>query len=308
MIINMNQLRVFYTVAKLGSMTLAARELMVTPQAVSKQLKIIEAFLDFKLFHVEGRSIKLTLIGSEIYQLSREVFEKVAKIERYIDELSSLKTGILRIGYSQTTAKYIMPQVIDTFNKDYPDIKIFLHQGFPAEMIKDMLDGKIELAVIGHITTNQGEKITFKTFKNRALTLIASPTYPIADGIHVDDLVKIPLFLPPEGSATRAAVLQYFQNYNLSPNITFESPNLDIVKELVRQGKGISFAPDVTVREELRKKTLKAIGIAEGHPEVRRVIIHPKGKSLSPAASAFLRVLDKLDEFDPPDGITEKEP
>ena len=300
MIINMNQLRVFFTVAKLGSMTLAARELMVTPQAISKQLKVLEEFLEIKLLYSEGRSIKLTRIGSEMYQMSKEVFDRVGHIEKYIKDLSSLKAGVLRVGYSQTTAKFIMPQVIDLFEKDHPKIKIILQQGFPGEMIKDVLDRKIDIAVIGRIPDNQEGKINYKAFKSRFLTLIASPTYPISDEIPVGFLTKTPLLMPPEGSSTRAAVLAFFTKYELTPNIVFESPNIEIDKKLVRKGKGLCFVPDVTVREELKNKTLKAIRIIEGHPEVRRVIIYPKGKSLSPAALAFLRVLDKLDEIDPP--------
>jgi DNA-binding transcriptional LysR family regulator len=300
MILNMNQLRVFYTVATMGSMTLAAEALMVTPQAVSKQLKVLEDFLEVKLLYSEGRTIKLTSIGSEMYEMSKEVFDRVGEIEKYIEDLSSLKAGVLRVGYSPTTAKYIMPQVIGLFKKDYPEIKIIQQQGFPKEMIKDVLDRKIEIAVIGRVPDIQREKLNFKAFKHRPLTLIASPKYPIADEIPVNTLATTPIFMPPEGSSTRAAVSEYFNKYKLAPNVVFESPNVDIEKELVRQGKGLCFVPDVTVREELKNETFKSIRIMEGHPEVRRVIIYPKGKSLSPAAQAFLRVLDKLDEIDPP--------
>ena len=305
MILNTNQLRVFFTVAKLGSMTLAAQELMVTPQAVSKQLKALQELLEVQLLYSEGSSIKLTGIGSEIYQLSKEIFDKVWHLEKYIEDLSSLRAGVLRIGYSQTTAKYLMPQVISLFEKEYPQIKIIFQQGFSLAIIKDVLDRKTEIAFIRGIRgipNNLQKKLEIKEFKNRALRLIASPTYPIADEINVGLLAKIPLLIPPEGSPTRSSVLKYFSKHELTPNIVLESHNVDIEKELVRQGKGLCFVPGVTVHEELKNKTLKAIRIVEGHPEVSMGIVYAKGKSLSPAALAFIRVFEQLHKLDfPPD-------
>lgn len=300
MIINTNQLRVFFTVAKLGSMTLAARELMVTPQAVSKQLKVLQEFLEVKLLYSEGNSIKLTLIGSELYQMTKEVFDKVWHIEKYFEDLSSLKTGVLRIGYSQTTAKYFMPQVISLFEKDYPQIKIVFQQGFSQAVIKDVLDRKTEIAIVRGIPDNLRDKLEIKRLKDRALKLIASPTYPVADEISVELLAKIPLLIPPEGSSTRSSVIKYLSSHEIKPNIVFESHNVDIEKEMVRQGKGLSFVPGVTVHAELKNKTLKAVRIVEGLPEVSLGIVYLKGKSLSPAALAFLQVLDEqLDKIHP---------
>lgn len=301
MIINTNQLRVFFTVAKLGSMSLAAEELMVTRQAVSKQLKVLEEFLEVKLLYPEGNSIKLTLIGTELFQMTKEIFDKVWHVEKYFEDLSNLKAGVLRIGYSQTTARYFMPQVISLFEKDYPQIKIVFQQGFSQVVMQDVIDRKTEIAIIRGIPDNLKDKLEIERFKNRALTLIASPTYPIADEIPVALLAKTPLLIPPEGSATRSSVLKYLAKHEITPNIVFESHNVDIEKEMVRQGKGLCFVPGVTVHKELKNKMLKAIKIVEGLPEVSLGIVYAKGKKLSPAALAFLRVLEQLDKIPPPD-------
>lgn len=60
MFLNTNQLRIFYIVAKLKSLTLAAEELMVTRPAISKQIKQLEGALELKLVYRAGNSIELT--------------------------------------------------------------------------------------------------------------------------------------------------------------------------------------------------------------------------------------------------------
>ena len=60
MILNMNQLRAFHTAARLKSITRAAEALMVTPPAVTMQVKQLEETLDLRLLFREGNAIRLT--------------------------------------------------------------------------------------------------------------------------------------------------------------------------------------------------------------------------------------------------------
>jgi DNA-binding transcriptional LysR family regulator len=295
MFLNINQLRSFYNAAKFKSITSAAQRLMVTPSAVCIQIKNLEETLELKLTYREGNSIRLTQIGSEIFKRSEKIFGQIMDMEDFVEELSRARTGLLRLGCAQTPAKYIMPRLLPIFKKEYPGIKIVLDQGTTAEMIEGVLNKKIEIAMVGQYMPGNN-KLKFKTRGNHEVMLVAAPSsrHPITDEISVTQIPNLPLILPREGSATRQVVLKYFQSFNVTPNIILEAVSLDIIKELVKQGDGVSFIIDYAVREELQAKTLKSIRILEGQPTMELRIIYVERKFLSPAAWAFLRLLDKL--------------
>lgn len=72
---NLHGLRLFYTVAKLGSVTLAVEKLMISQPAITVQLKKFEKENDIKLFVPRGRGICLTDIGEELFKEACAIFK-----------------------------------------------------------------------------------------------------------------------------------------------------------------------------------------------------------------------------------------
>ncbi len=71
---------------------------------------------------------------------------------------------------------------------------------------------------------------------------------------------------------------------------------MELIKEQVRQETGISFMGKMAVKEDLKNDTFRAIRILEGSPTIQFGIGYLQRKYLSPAAWAFLRMVDKMDE------------
>ena len=143
MILNMNQLRAFHTAAKRNSITRAAQELMVTPPAISMQIKQLEETLEIRLMFRHGNSIRLTEVGESVFQKATTIFDQIHEMENYLDDISTSKSGELKIGCPQTPAKYILPRLITRFNETYPGIRIILNQGLTSGGV--------------HLTTRRGQ-------------------------------------------------------------------------------------------------------------------------------------------------------
>ena len=67
--INLEYYKVFYTVAKLGSISAAANSLFISQPAVSQAIKHLETALDANLFHRTSKGVKLTAEGEALYNL-----------------------------------------------------------------------------------------------------------------------------------------------------------------------------------------------------------------------------------------------
>jgi len=299
MILNINQLRAFHAAAKLKSITLAAQELMVTPPAISMQVKSLEETLEIRLMFRNGNSIQLTEVGHTIFKRCERIFKQIKGMEDFLEDISTAKSGVLKIGCPQTPAKYVIPRVIAEFNKTYPGIRIVLDQGTSSEMVKNILNHKNELAVVR--CKQDDKKLKVKALWSEEIVLIAAPKSRniLTDEISVTQLSTIPLILPKEGSATRDVVFEYLRRFKVTPNVTLESASADLIKELVSQDDGVSFLARIAVQEDLKKKTLNSVRILEGSPTMEYGIGYLKRASLSPGAWAFLRLLDKLDDIVP---------
>ena len=292
MIVNMNQLRSFYTAAKMNSISKAAQALMVTPPAITMQVKQLEETVGVRLLVRDGNSIRLTDTGVIVFKGAERIFQEVHQMEGLLEDVSTGKSGELRVGCPEGPLKRIMP-LIGIFKKTYPGIRIILDQGSNAEMVKSIEDHRNELAVIRHRPSNSRLKI--KVIWKDEVVLVASPKSVHLPGseISVMQLSEIPLVLRREGSAVREIVLEYLRKFRVAPFIAVESASVSLLKEFVRQDAGVGFVEQDVIDEELKSGTLKRVQIAEGSPAIEFGIGYRNRKDLSPSAWAFLRLFDK---------------
>jgi DNA-binding transcriptional LysR family regulator len=297
MIININQLRAFHAAAKAKSITLAAQELMVTPPAVSMQVKKLEETLDIRLMFRDGNSIQLTEMGSALLKKCDKIFRQVKNMENYLDDISTAKSGVLKIGCPQGPTKYIMPPVIAEFKKTYPGIRILLDQGSSSEMVKSILERKNELAIVRCRADEKRLKV--KAVRSEDILLVAAPkSKKILTGeISVTQLSSIPMILQKEGSAARDVILEYLKKFHVKPMIILESAGVELIKKLVSQDDGVGLLAKTVVQEDVKNKTLKAVRILEGSPTMEYGIGYLRRASLSTGAWAFLRAVEKLDDI-----------
>ena len=147
MIVNMNQLRSFYTAAKLNSIAKAAQALMVTPPAITQHIKRFEESIGIRLLVREAHSIRLTSTGEGVMQRAEKIFQEIHEMEGYLEDISAGKSGDLRVGCPEAPLQHLAP-LIEAFRKSHPGVKIILDQGTNAEMVKSIVDHRNELAGI----------------------------------------------------------------------------------------------------------------------------------------------------------------
>ena len=298
MILNMNQLRAFYTAAKLGSITKAAQELMVTPPAITMQVKQLERTVGMRLLFREGHAVRATEVGEAVFKKAENIFGEIREMENLFEDVSTGKSGQLRIGCTQTSAKYLMPRLITAFKDAYPGLRVVLDQGSNAEMVKSILDHKNELALVRNVSDDRRLKMKVIGRVEVVLTAARESAYFPSETISISELSKAPLIVSEEGSATRDVIFEYLRRFKVTPSVAIESANRDFIKELVRQDKGVSFFERYEM-DESSEKVLREIRILEGAPIMEFGIGYLDRRHLSPAAWAFLRLVDKSEDLLP---------
>jgi DNA-binding transcriptional LysR family regulator len=294
--LNFNQLRIFYHVAKNLSYTLAAKDLFITQPAVTAQIKCFEDYCNLKLLKRRGREIYLTDEGKILYKYAQKIFEYEIEVDSVIEDLRKLKKGILRLGTTKTYARYFMPSLVSNFHENYPCIQIQLNEGSSQEMIESLLHHKNEIAIIAKATDHPD--ICFIPFSQEEVVLLLSPNHRFSrrKSIPFRELSNEPLIMKETGSGTRKLINELFEKYQCTPNIVMEIGNTEFIKQLVHRGEGISFLVKEAVLPELHENKITTIPIEEEKIFLDVSIAYIKNQPLSPSSQAFLKIIEKLAE------------
>lgn len=292
--LNLNQLRSFYTAAKTKSITKAAAELSVTPGAVTLQTKQLEENTGVRLLIRTGNSMGLTDAGSEVYKKAKTIFEQIENLEKYIEDISDRKSGILTIGCSETAAISVVPSLIKEFKKNYPGIKTVVDRGSTKDMIQSLLDRKTELVVVRYGLHEKSIKMHYMGKKEIIMVAAGESVLVTKDMILPEELNNIPIILPIKGSATREVVREHLKAFRLSPKVVMESSSISFIKEFISDDEGISFFCRDVVLNELAKGILKEVRISGCTPFIEYGIAYLNRNELSQAALAFLKTIKKV--------------
>ena len=103
---NFNHLYYFYVTAKSGSNTAAANHLKIAQPSLSSQLRVLEEFLDMKLFRKVGRRNELTEAGSIIYGFCRRMFDVSEEMSEFVLERVAFAARRINIGVSDQVERF----------------------------------------------------------------------------------------------------------------------------------------------------------------------------------------------------------
>lgn len=141
---NLGDLEVFASVAASGSMSLAAKELGLSPAVISKRVKRLEEKLGARLFQRTTRQISLTEAGSGFYQRVLAVLEDLEEAEDFVSGRSNNLTGALKVSASTSFGRMHIAPHLRGFMEQYPDLAINL---VLSDEFTDIVAGGFDLAI-----------------------------------------------------------------------------------------------------------------------------------------------------------------
>ena len=144
----LNALRAFEAAARSLSFQAAARQLFVTPAAVSHQVKRLEAYLGITLFHRGHRSVELTTEGAELAASLSELFKL---LDLALDRATARTAMELRVSTMESfAAKWLAPR-LHRFHRGNPEIRVRVETGNePVDFVRGSVDVAIRYGPGGY--------------------------------------------------------------------------------------------------------------------------------------------------------------
>lgn len=289
---NLNQLRIFHSAARLLNFTRAAEEMHLTQPGISKHMQELEEYYGTRLFDRLGRKIVLTQAGETLLEATSSIFNTLESVKSRIDKLNGRLSGKLTIGAERTIATYLLPDKLVQFRQQYPFIEIRVETGFSLQITEKVLDNTLELALVGQFSTDP--RLTLKTFITGELVLIVSPQHPWAKRkapACLHELSNQTVLLGDRGASTSRLVEDLMAQNGIKFNNTVEMGTTEGVKRAVAANIGVSLLSSHVLEHELKDGELVAVPISGGAPRRELYLIHHKDRCLSLAAQAFEELL-----------------
>lgn len=250
---------VFMSVAENLSLSKAAHDLNISQPAVTRHIKLLEEHYKTNLIERKGNRIYLTRAGEKIYNALKVIAQQYRNLDFEIGQLHNSISGEFKIGASSTISQYVIPKVIASFHKRYPEIIIYLMNGNSFEMEKLLLDNQVDIALVENSSSQPG--IRYKDFLDDELIVVTgkNSVYARRDTITKDDLLRIPIVLREQGSGTLEVIKQTLAQQNVSfenLNTLIHLGSTESIKNFLQDFDGLAIVSEKAVQNELYMKTL----------------------------------------------------
>lgn len=250
----LQQLRYIWEVAHHDlNVSATAQSLYTSQPGISKQIRLLEDELGVEIFSRSGKHLtRITPAGEAILQTTGEILRKVESIKQVAQEFSNDKKGSLSLATTHTQARYVLPDVIQRFIENYPDVSLHMQQGTPMQISEMAADGTVDFAIATEAMELFSDLIMMPCYKwNRAIVVPKDHPLCQVSELTLEEIAKHPIVTYVFGFTGRSKLDEAFMERGLVPRIVFTAADADVIKTYVRMGLGIGIIAKMAHNEEL---------------------------------------------------------
>jgi len=287
-------LKVFCDLVDLQSFSLAAERNFITQSAVSQQIRALEERFKRRLLErVRGRrEIKLTPAGEVFYRESRIVLGAYDQLNESLRGLVGKIGGTVKVATVYSVGLHEMPAKVGEFMSKYPSAKIDLEYSRTTKVVRDVLNGTVELGILAFPEARRG--LTVVQMPAHRLVLICPPDHKFAkrSQVRAKELKGMDFVLFERDTPTRKATDRILKDHGVDVKKVAEFDNIETIKRAVQVGFGLAILPQPAVMDEIRNGQLAMVKLAEKEWTRPVGVIYRTDRNLSLAAKKFVQLLE----------------
>ena len=291
MVQNLEYYKVFYHVARYGSLTLAAQELAISQPAVSQSVKLLETALDVRLFVRGAKGVRLTKEGELLYSYVAGCYEQIETGEKKLRQMMNLELGEIHIGASDMTLRFYLLPYLEHFHELCPGIKVMVTNAPTPETLAFLKAGKIDFGVVS--TPFSGEGIHSETVREIEDIFVAGRRFIQYKNKTLDfhDLETLPLITLESNTSTRSCMDCVLAENGVRINPEFELATSDMIVQFTLRNLGVGSVVRDFAKEYLEDGRLFELRFNKLIPKRHFCVVTGKGNLLSAAARRLLELI-----------------
>lgn len=286
-------LKVFCDLVDLHSFSLAAERNFITQSAVSQQIRALEEKFKRQLLErVRGRrEVKLTPAGEVFYREAKKVLESYAELQESLRGLVGKIGGTVKVSTVYSVGLHELPSKVREFMTKFPSAKIDLEYSRTTRVVRDVMNGAVELGVVAFPESRRG--LTIAEMPSNRLVLICPVDHKFAkkSQVKTKDLDGQAFVLFERDVPTRKATDKILKAAGVEVRKVAEFDNIETIKRAVEVGFGLAIVPLPSVVDEQSAGRLSVVRLSDKE-WVRPVgIVYRSDRNLSLAAKKFVELL-----------------
>lgn len=260
--LNYHHLRLFWEVARSGSLRAASAKLHLSQPTISAQIRALEKSLDETLFDRSGRGLRLTSAGRIAMERAGEIFTLGADMVRSLHGLSATRILRVNIGITDSLPKVVAWRLIRPALRAIPTLQLSCVEGHAQDLLGQLASGRLDFVLSDEAAPSS---MPVKTFNHRlgespvvfcaapALARKLSRNFPAS-------LKNAPALLPASRTAWRQEIDRWFDSHRIRPRVVAEFDDAALMKTAAADGLGIVPIASIVLDDALDRYQLRAIG------------------------------------------------
>ena len=293
--VDLAELQAFIRLAECCSFRMAAEDLGLSAPALSRLIARVEDRLGTRLFDRDTRNVALTPQGQALEQLTRRILDEAAAALTEFDRYLAAARGRVTLAGLPSVTAGLLPRLVARFAVSHPEVEVAILDALSDGVVAALLEGRADLGFTAGAPDASG-RLSFRPLLEDAFLAVGRKDGPLAEErtYSWEELVRQPFIAMAPGTSVRALTDAACAQAGLVLQPRFEVAHLATAGALAAAGLGVAALPSLTLpvlgRSSLVVRELEAPRM------VRRIgIVQATGRTPSPAARAFRRLLEATD-------------
>ena len=289
--VSFSELQLFKEIAANRSISRAARHCGVSQSAATQHMQEVERRLGVALLDRSVRPLLLTGAGKLYAEFCRDVLHRKEQFELALERMKSEVESSVRVASIYSIGLSEMGRLQEEFAARYPEARLEVEYMRPDRIYDAVRDGAADLGLVSYPEASR--EIAALPWRNEEMQLAVPPAHHLAgrDEVFPADLEGQDFVGFDEDLSIRKELERFFRTEGVAVRLVMHFDNIQMIKEAVALGRGVSILPARTMQAEIAQGRLVAVPLHA--PELVRPvgIVHRRRKPLNRAAQGFLELV-----------------
>ncbi|MEN8713240.1 MAG: DNA-binding transcriptional regulator OxyR [Arenicellales bacterium] len=256
----------------------AAERSFVSQPTLSGQLKKLEDELGVMLIERTRRQVAMTDVGAAVAQQARIILAEVKAVKEIVQSFDDPMAGELHVGLIPTLAPYLLPRIMPGIRKQYPKLKLWLHEYQTSVLLEQLRRAELDLLILALPVDT--DKFTEIHLFNEPFQLAVPKDEELAQQpmIALAELSKREMLLLEEGHCLRGQALDVCFMAGATENVGFHASSLETLRQMVAEGMGITLMPELAIpSRQSETDTIRYLPFTDPRPSRQIGMLYRKG-------------------------------
>jgi len=251
----LKQLRYLCAVAQSLHFGKAAKTCFVTQSTLSAGINELEHALGATLLERNNKQVLITEIGLKIVARSQHILSDIEALKEDAIKAQAPLSNSVRIGIIPTIAPFILPRVLPSLHKDFPNLQLLIREDLSENLASLLLQGELDVLLLA-LPYPVNNTTSYHLF-NDPFVLVYPAGHPLGKvkQLKTRDLQGQDILLLENGHCLRDHALEACKLQSSQLSLAFEATSLHTIVPMVSNGVGISMLPEMAINEGILSGT-----------------------------------------------------